>query len=287
MFIFLGQTMLEQFLAREEGKTLEFKENSNPIQGIVQTAIAFANTAGGVILLGIKNKTKEVVGLENILQDELRVANAIAASVTPLLVPNLQFCSWRHREILMITIPYSPGPYYLTSKGESEGTYIRFGSTNRPADAQMLIEIHRLKNHTAFDQLPDLKFSAEDLDFDLARNLFDEAGKPFTKGSAKSLSLLVEHQSSQYPSKGGLLLFGKDREALFPDPLIRLVRFEGITKTAALDQLDIRSALPIALNEILSFVRRNTSLGAVIKDIRRQDIPQYQPDVLRERSLML
>jgi hypothetical protein len=32
--------MFEQLLAREEGKTLEFKENSHPIQGIVQTAIA-------------------------------------------------------------------------------------------------------------------------------------------------------------------------------------------------------------------------------------------------------
>jgi ATP-dependent DNA helicase RecG len=54
--------MLEQLLARDEGKTLEFKENTNSIQRIVQTAIAFANTAGGVILLGIKDTTKEVVG---------------------------------------------------------------------------------------------------------------------------------------------------------------------------------------------------------------------------------
>ncbi|HEY4831606.1 MAG TPA: RNA-binding domain-containing protein, partial [Waddliaceae bacterium] len=208
--------MLEQLLARDEGKTLEFKENANPIQGIVHTAIAFANTAGGIILLGIKNMTKEVVGLENILQDELRVANAIAASVTPLLVPNLQFCSWRHREILIITIPYSLGPYYLTSKGEGEGTYIRLGSTNRPADAQTIAEIRRLKEHIAFDQLPDTKFRPEDLDLDLASHLFDQAGKPFTKGTAKSLALLVDHQSHQYPSKGGLLLFGKNRETLFP-----------------------------------------------------------------------
>lgn len=277
--------MLEQLLAREEGKTLEFKENSLPIQRIVQTAIAFANTAGGIILLGIKNNTKEVVGLENILQDELRVANAIAAAVFPLLIPNLQFCSWRHREILIITIPHSLGPYYLQAKGESEGAYIRLGSTNRPADAHTIAEIKRLKNHTAFDQLPDTRFTQEDLDFDLAKRLFDNLDKPFTKGSAKSLELLVDHQSNQYPSKGGLLLFGKNRDALFPDPLIRLVRFEGITKNAALDQLDIKSPLPIALEEILTFIRRNTSVGAVIQNIRREDIPQYQPVVLREAIL--
>jgi ATP-dependent DNA helicase RecG len=277
--------MLEQLLARDEGKTLEFKETSQPIQGIVQTAIAFANTAGGIILLGIKNRTKEVVGLENIIEDELRVANAIAASVFPLLVPHIQFYSWRHRDVLIVTIPYSPGPYYLKAKGESEGVFIRLGSTNRPADAHIIAEIRRLKERITFDQSPDYKYTLEDLDFNLARRLFDHAGKSFTKGSAKSLELLIEHQSKQNPSKGGLLLFGKDRDTLYSDPLVRLARFEGITKSVFLDQLDIKSALPLALDEILIFVRRSTTMGAVIKEIRREDIPQYPPEVLREAIL--
>ena len=131
MFSYFWQIMLEQLLARDEGKTLEFKENSNSIQRIVQTAIAFANTAGGVILLGIKDTTKEVVGLENIIEDELRVANALADAVSPLLVPSFQLTSWRHRDVLIVTIPHSPMPYFLKSKGEQEGAFIRFGSTNR------------------------------------------------------------------------------------------------------------------------------------------------------------
>jgi predicted HTH transcriptional regulator len=277
--------MLEQLLARDEGKTLEFKENSKPIQGIVQTAIAFANTAGGIILLGIKDGTKEVVGLDNILEDELKIANAIAASVSPLLIPSFQFSTWRHRDILIITIPHSFGPYFLSSKGEEEGTFIRLGSTNRLADMRILAEIKRFKERIAFDQLPDCKHSLEDLDFELAKRLFDHTGKAFSKGTAKSFELLTEHQSKLYPSKGGLLLFGKNREDLFPDPLIRLARFEGINKTRVLDHLDLRSPLSVALDEILTFIRRNTSLGAVIKDIRRQDIPEYSPLVIREAVL--
>jgi ATP-dependent DNA helicase RecG len=80
-------------------------------------------------------------------------------------------------------------------------------------------------------------------------------------------------------------LFGKNREELFPDPLIRLARFEGTNKTKFLDQMNIRSPLPTALDEVLGFIRRNTSLGAVIQGIRREDIPQYQPIVLREAVL--
>lgn len=35
----------------------------------------------------------------------------------------------------------------------------------------------------------------------------------------------------------------------------------------------------------MTFIRRNTSLGAVIKDIRREDTPQYPPLVIREAVL--
>lgn len=277
--------MIEQLLAKEEGKTLEFKENSNPIQRIVQTAIAFANTAGGTILVGVKDATKEVIGLDKILEDELRITNAIADSVIPLLVPTIQFCSWRNRDVLIITIHHSLGPYYLKSKGETEGAYIRLGSTNRPADARTLSEIHRLKEHVTFDQLPDFTLDPEDLDFNLASQLFKNDNKSFTKGTAKSLELLVSYQSRLHPSKGGLLLFGRDREALFPDPIVRMVRFEGTSKNKVLDQLDTRSPLPIAFEEIYNFIRRNTSLGSLINDVRRIDIPQYQPVVLREAIL--
>ena len=66
--------MLEELLSKNEGKTLEFKENTQSLQKIIQTIIAFANTAGGVLLLGIKNETKEIIGLANVLQEEEKIA---------------------------------------------------------------------------------------------------------------------------------------------------------------------------------------------------------------------
>src|ERR1700738_5337065 len=179
--------MLEELLSRNEGKTLEFKENSQSLQKIIQTIIAFANTAGGVLLIGVKNQTKEIVGLMNILQEEEKIANSIADSVSALLIPNLQFCSFRDRDMLIITVPYSPSLYHLKSKGETAGTYIRLGSTNRLADAHIIAEIRRLKEHTSFDQLPDCKYSLADFDFELAKELFSAAGKTFSQVKAKSL----------------------------------------------------------------------------------------------------
>ncbi|HSW72098.1 MAG TPA: helix-turn-helix domain-containing protein [Chlamydiales bacterium] len=274
--------MIEELLARSESKTLEFKENVHVLSKIVQTIIAFANTAGGTLVIGIQDKTKMIVGIENILKEEERIANTIADSVTPTLLPNFQFISWREKDILIITIPHSLGPFYLKDKGEAGGVYVRLGSTNRIADAAMIAEIKRLKEHTSFDQLPELKASTDDLDLKLANQLFLAVGKTCTKSNARSLALVADYQENTHPTKGGLLLFGKRRNDFFPDPFIRLIRFEGTTKSSAIDHLDIRSPLTIAIDEALAFIRRNTSMKAVFRDVKREDVPQYPQEAIRE-----
>lgn len=55
--------MIEQLLAENEGKTIEFKETARSLGGIMKTVVAFANSAGGTIIIGVKDKTKVLVGL--------------------------------------------------------------------------------------------------------------------------------------------------------------------------------------------------------------------------------
>ena len=38
------------------------------------------------------------IGIDDVVQDEERIANAIADSVSPLLVPYFQFYTWRNRD---------------------------------------------------------------------------------------------------------------------------------------------------------------------------------------------
>lgn len=107
-------------------------------------------------------------------------------------------------------------------------------------------------------------------------------GKSCTKSNARSLELVTNYREHIYPTQGGLLLFGKKRDELFPDPFIRLIRFEGVTKSSAIDHLAIKSPLPIAIDEALAFIRRNTSMKAVIQAMQRVDIPQYPHEAVRE-----
>ncbi len=274
--------MLEELLTKEEGKTLEFKENTKSLQKIVQTIVAFANTAGGTLVIGIKDKTKDVIGLANVLEEEERIANAIADSVSPLLIPSLQLHTWRDRDLLLVSVPHGFGPYYIKSKGIEEGTYIRFGSTNRLADVTTILEIQRLKEHKYFDEQPNFDCTVTEINFDLAKELFATISKKLTDRTAKSLGLIVQYHAKELPSNGAVLLFADHYKDFFPDAIIRLGRFSGTDKSQIIDQQTLEVPISTALEPIIAFIRRHTSMAAEISETRRKDIPQYPPAVIRE-----
>ena len=274
--------MLEEILAKEEGKTLEFKENTSSLQKIIQTIVAFVNTAGGTLVVGIKDKTKEVVGLQNILQEEERLASAIADSISPQLIPSFQLHTWRKRDLLIISVPHSFGPYYVKSKGQETGVYIRIGSTNRIANQQTILQIQQLKEHKYFDEQPNFDCTLSNINLECAKKLFAENSKKFTIQTTRSLGLIVPYQAKEVATNGAVLLFSDNYTDYFPDACIRLGRFLGADKSQILDHQDLITPIAIALDPILAFIRRHTAMAAEVGTIKRRDIPQYPPIVVRE-----
>ena len=236
----------------------------------------------GKVLIGVKDKTKEIVGLKDPVEEEMRLANAIADSIEPLFNPDIHVVSWRNKEFLLIQVPHSVGPYYVKARGLKKGTYIRLGSTNRLADAAILAELQRLGENECFDEMPSAGCSIQDLDLEAIKACFKKVGKKFEGSTAFSLHLYLKKQSKSIPSKGAILLFGKNRKKIFPNATIRCVRFSGIVRDEVLDHQDIDDYLPLALDKIISFVQRNTKLGAEIGPSIRKNIAEYPPVVVKE-----
>jgi predicted HTH transcriptional regulator len=274
--------MIEGFLARDEGKTLEFKENCRPLERIVRTAVAFANTAGGTIVIGVKDKTKEVVGVADPLVDEERLANAFADGIRPLLVPDVQIHAWRKLHLIVVMVPHAVGPYYVRSEGAQSGVYVRLGSTNRPAGPELLAELHRLARNTFFDEQPCLETSWDDIDVRAVSELFAAVSRPLTPPKQRSLGLVVSQGARELPSIGAVLLFGKNRERLFPSATIRCARFLGKDTARFLDQIEIDDYLPKAVDSVVTFIERHTRQGIEIGRVQRRDVPEYPVEAVRE-----
>jgi ATP-dependent DNA helicase RecG len=265
--------VIKSLLAKDEGKTLEFKRNCSPLAKIVQTAVAFANTAGGKLVIGIQDKTKSVLGLSDPLKDEERLANAFADGIRPLLIPEIQIHAWRDKELIVVSIPHAIGPYYVKSEGPEKGVYIRLGSTNRAVGPDMIAEIRRLARNILFDEQPCSEISSEDIDFRAASELFSSVSHQLSPPRRKSLGLLVNHGGRDVPTHGAVLLFGKNRREIFPDAVIRCARFRGKNMSQFLDQTEIDEYLPKAVESAVAFIERHTLEALEIGRVQRREIP--------------
>ncbi|MCO6512471.1 MAG: ATP-binding protein [Aridibacter famidurans] len=99
---------LLELLRRPEGKTLEFKRDLTSPDGLLRTIVAFANTAGGTLLLGIEDGTGNVRGVAEALATEERIASLISDSIVPRILPDIDILSFRSTQVLAIQIHPSP-----------------------------------------------------------------------------------------------------------------------------------------------------------------------------------
>ena len=273
---------IKELLARPEGKTLEFKQNLSGTKNILKTLTAFANTAGGVLLIGIEDESRAVLGVENPLDEEERLCNLISDSIEPRLVPNVEMLNWDGRTLLVVEVYPSPmRPHWLKSEGMENGVLVRVGSTNRQADGPLIAEMRRSALNLSYDEEPMPALNPEVLDFRVASGLF--AGlREWNEHTPDTLRLITQYQGRLVPTIGGMLLFGSVRDRYFPDAWVQCGRFAGTDKARILDQQDIREHLPIALNEAFDFVRKHGVRSAEFEELRRRDVWNVPLDAIRE-----
>ena len=175
------------------------------------------------------------------------------------------------------------GPFYLKQLGAEKGVMVRLGSSTREATREMIQELHRIHHAQGFDGLPCPQASYDDLDHALMREIFGRVNQQITKAKLKTLKILVPYGDDVAPSNAGVILFAKEevREQLFPMAYVSCARFAGIKKVDFLDRLDIGRIIE-AVDAVPAFIRRNTRMGAIINDMRRQDIPEYPTVAVRE-----
>lgn len=273
--------MVEELLKQNEGKSLEFKENADSLDRIVRAAIAFANTAGGIILIGVRDQTRELVGLQDPLLEEGRIANALAHLVEPLLIPDMEIVSYHNKELLLIRVAHQGGPFFIKKLGKDKGTYVRLGSTNRLADTETLQALILLSKNVSFDQLPCLEAEETDIDWLGAEDLFKRVKKRLTKVNAEDIGLIIS-KSHAYPTNGGILLFGFNRLKYFPDAVVRCARFAGVERESIIDEVEISDLLPLVIDPVIAFIERNTRTGIEVGRIEHKKVPQYPPRAIKE-----
>lgn len=275
---------IAELLATSEGKTIEFKRDLSSLKPILKSLVAFANTAGGTLIIGRTNDG-DVVGVVNVLAEEERLANTIADGIRPALTPEINIVSHAGKSLLVVYVPHWRGPFYLKAEGPEAGIYVRLGSTNRQAGPEILAELQRSISGLSFDQLPCPDLTPDALDPSRLQRFFEQSGRQNNLENQETLGILTRQGDRMTPSHGGLILFGYDaaRARVFPDAVVSCARFRGTNKVEFIDRLTLNEKTVLeAIDDVVKFIHRNTRLAAKITAMRRQDIPEYPEVALRE-----
>jgi ATP-dependent DNA helicase RecG len=273
---------MEDLLALPEGKTLEFKRDLSSPKNLLKTLVAFANTAGGRAIIGVDDQTKQPMGVEFPLDEEERLCSLIADSISPRLVPNIEMVTVQDRTLLIVEVYLSNArPHYLRSEGAENGVYVRLGSSNRQADRELIGELRRSSQGVSFDAMPMPDLAESDLDLDVAQKCFGDRRQLDQQGLL-TLRLLCPDQGKLVPTKGAMILFGKNREFHLPDAWVQCGRFVGQNKAAIFDHIELYDAWPQMVDSIMLFLKKHAMRGADFSEIRRRDVWSIPLGILRE-----
>ena len=98
---------IKQLITSSEGKTLEFKRDLSSPRPVLKTLVAFANTAGGRLIVGVDDD-RRVVGVADPLDEEERICSLIADSIAPRLVPNVELMTVEGKTVVVVEV-FLPG----------------------------------------------------------------------------------------------------------------------------------------------------------------------------------
>ena len=273
---------LAELLRSTEGKTLEFKRDLSSPERALRSLVAFANSAGGVLLFGVEDKTRRVRGVPNVLAEEERLASLVSDSIAPRILPEIEILPWRRTHVLGIQVHAGPNPpYCLKSLGSDAGVFVRVGSTNRRADRETVEGLRRVAANQSFDELPRPDLDSEAIDFRAASESFAPV-RALRRADLRTLHLTARYQGREVPTNGGLLLFGTERLLHFPDAWVQTARFAGVDRKRIADSLAIRAPLIQAVEEAITFVQKHTVREVVIGDVRRAERWTVPPAAIRE-----
>ena len=286
--------MTLQEITNGESKNVEFKvELPKKSEKYMKSVIAFANTSGGKIVLGVDDETRTIVGVDekSVFQIMDNIANAISDSCEPQIIPNITFQTIDGKCVVVVEIyPGANRPYYFKSFGKASGTYIRVAGTSRPADQVKIKELEMEGANLSWDELTCVGYPVDEkavlkLCGDIKRYMFEATGaedvKSIKEVSSKQLlswKILKQVEGELLATNAFVLLTSE----YFPFSKIQCALFKGTDRDIFIDKKEYGGPLYEQIENAYQFVLRHINLGAEIEGIVRRESYELPIGAIRE-----
>lgn len=269
-------TEITQKIHLGEDATIEFKNTLPHRNSLADEIAAFANTNGGVIVIGVEDNG-EIVGLD---QQELNVFEKTVVeicqdSIEPIVLIHTEKLRIEDRNLLKIEVPRS-----LFVHKTSNGYFVRQGSSKRELSTDQLARLFQTRSQVliiAFDE----QFVPNTTQGTLKEHLYSRfVTENVTEEEIEDLllkrRLLVKESNEIRASVAGILMCNEKPDDYLYNSFIQAVVYKNRTRDAK-DQIEAQNytgPLDQQIRQAMAFAKRYNAIAAR-KDIGRVDNPQY------------
>jgi len=242
---------------------------------------AFANSNDGLILLGVDDKTKEVIGipLERLDQVEAYVREVCNDSIVPplsakILRTALPDAGGIRRPVIKIEIPRS-----LFVHQSPGGYFRRLGSSKRKMSPDMLARLFQQQSQARiirFDEQPVPDTDVASLEEYLWKRFIPKSEADPHLALRKMRMLVPDDRGVEHASVGGILMCSDRPEKFLRNAYIEAVRYRGTLQDSNYQAAATKITGPLdrQILHTMSFVSVNMRVAAT-KKLGRIDFPQF------------
>lgn len=243
---------------------------------IKKEIIAFANTNGGKIYIGIDNNSN-IIGIDNLDNNLQSLTGMINEGIKPSLIEHVQIKTEKYdnKDVIIVDIQSGPNkPYYLADKGlKPSGVYLRHGSSSIQVSDEIIRKM--IFEHASL-RFEEMISKNQNLSFEYLEKKFKDNNLIFGENKYKLLNII--NDENKYTNLGLLL---SDQCSY----TIKCAIFNGTNKIEFRDRKEFAGSILKQVDDIFEYFELfNKTSGKIIglKRIDTRDYPEYS---LRESLL--
>jgi len=264
-----------------ENQYIEFKTEQVSALDLAEEIVAFANSEGGEIWLGVEDD-RRLAGLSRSYEED--VMNIGRTGVIPPINLSYQEYTFGEQRVARLIVPKGVDRPYYTSRNRY---YIRVGSTKRIASREELIRLFQASGLFHYDLIELETASEKDLNYSEIADYFTRYQMYFTEENESEKRRLIQASdiigTQARPTVGGLLIFGIVPERHLPQAGIAFAHFKGREINAdLLDKKNFGGNLPRQVDNALAALKANLPIASTLQGTKRIESAHYSDKVFRE-----
>ena len=279
---------IQEIQTRKEDQTFDCKSIQIEPKALAVPIVAFANADGGVIAIGVSDKTRKIEGIDQHtekLNELLRVPFDFCNPSVPVTCSYLPCTDKDGNEnrILLMEIPASSSLH----TNQADEAFMRVGDKSRKLTFDERVQLMYDKGERYYEDTAVYGATIDDIDMDAVADYAKLVGygkSPLQYLRENNGFVKANKKGEEDVSTACILLFGKYPQKFFPRARTRFIRYEGVDEKVGAEMNVIKDVTfeGTILNQVkktIEFietqVREHTFLGQHAQFVTKRDYPEF------------